>query len=396
MVELQPTDTGVLNAATAGHMPTLTFVSDRLSLTDTVRTRLAARQWSGRLIDLARFFDAQLNTFKPGAVLLDAGDVHLINWKQLDDKIRLLDQANIPVILLNWPVSMEFSRFRLASKIRSSSIEEVWARIESAMCFALALAEIPQQDEQQRQLQEQLKIAGAVQRNFLPQTLPATDKVRFAHVYHPAQWVSGDIFDAARLDETHIGFYIADAVGHSVPAALLTMFLKHTAVLRETHGNQYHIFPPREVLNHLNRQMILQHLKGCLFATACCCQLNTDTMELSFARAGHPYPLLLRPGREPQQLHSRGGLLGVFEEMDFEQVLVPVQSGDKILLYSDGVEPLIGEVDNRGKFRFSDLFLTLCDRPVMSMMSTLENAITRWRRSSAEVDDITLLAVEIL
>jgi len=393
MAELPPTDTGII---ASGHAPTLTFVSDRLNLTDTVRTRLSARQWSGRLIDLNGFFNAQPETFKPGAVLLDAGDVHLINWKQLDDKIRRLDQANIPVILLNWPVSMEFSRFRLASRIRSSSIEEIWARIESAMCFAAALAEIPQQEEQQRQRQAQLKIAGAIQRIFLPQTLPATNRVRFAHIYYPAEWVSGDIFDAVRLDETHIGFYIADAVGHSVPAALLTMFLKHTTVLRETHGNQYHIFRPREVLNHLNRQMIQQQLKGCLFATACCCQLNTDTMELSFARAGHPYPLLLRPGQTPQQLHSRGGLLGVFDEMEFEEVLVPVQSGDKILLYSDGVEPLIGEVDHSGTFRFTELFLNLCDSPVMSMMSTLENTITRWRRSGAEVDDITLLAVEIL
>lgn len=396
MTALHVTDTGGSKAATTGQTATLTFVSDRLSLTDTICTRLSARQWTGQLIDLGRFFNDGPEAFKPGAILLDASDVHLIDWKRLDEKIRLLDQANIPVILLNWPVSMEFSHFRLASKIRSASIEEVWARIESAMCFALALAEIPQQDEQQRQLQEQLKIAGAVQRNFLPQTLPATDKVRFAHIYHPAEWVSGDIFEATRLDETNIGFYIADAVGHSVPAALLTMFLKHTAVLRETHGNQYHIFPPKEVLGHLNRQMIQQHLKGCLFATACCCLLNTDTMEMSFARAGHPYPLLLRPGQDPQPLHSRGGLLGVFEEMDFDQVVVPVQSGDKILLYSDGVEPLIGEVDNAGKFRFTDLFLNICQMPVMSMMSTLENAIASWRRTSSEADDITLLAVEIL
>ncbi|MEN6308555.1 MAG: PP2C family protein-serine/threonine phosphatase [Anaerohalosphaeraceae bacterium] len=396
MTALHPTDTNVSPPTTAGRTATLTFVSDHLSLTDTIRTRLSARHWSGRLINLGQFFDADPESFKPGAVLLDASDVHLIDWKRLDEKIRLLDQASIPVILLNWPVSMEFSHFRLGSKIRSSSMDEIWARIESAMCFAIVLAEIPQQEEQQRQLQEQLKIAGAVQRNFLPQTLPATDKVRFAHVYHPAEWVSGDIFDAARLDETNIGFYIADAVGHSVPAALLTMFLKHTAVLRETHGNQYHIFPPKEVLDHLNRQMIKQHLKGCLFATVCCCLLNTDTMKLSFARAGHPYPLLLRPGQDPQPLHSRGGLLGVFEEMEFEQVTVPVQSGDKILLYSDGVEPLIGEVNNGGKFRFTDLFLNLCDMPVMSMMSTMENAIASWRRTSSEADDITLLAVEIL
>ncbi|GAH56406.1 unnamed protein product, partial [marine sediment metagenome] len=72
---------------------------------------------------------------------------------------------------------------------------------------------------------EQLRMAGQVQRNFLPARLPNSDTIRWATVFLPADWVSGDIYDIARLDERHIGFYVADAVGHSMPAALLTMLL---------------------------------------------------------------------------------------------------------------------------------------------------------------------------
>ena len=75
-------------------------------------------------------------------------------------------------------------------------------------------------------IREQLEMAGRVQRNFLPAALPESERFRFAALFKPADWVSGDIYDATRLDETHIGFYIADAVGHSVPAALLTIFIK--------------------------------------------------------------------------------------------------------------------------------------------------------------------------
>ncbi|KKK92182.1 hypothetical protein LCGC14_2705480, partial [marine sediment metagenome] len=119
----------------------------------------------------------------------------------------------------------------------------------------------------------QLKMAGEVQRNFLPQQLPDSDVTKWAAIWRPAEWVSGDIYDVTRLDEKHIGFYIADAVGHSMPAALLTMFLKQAIVMRQTTGNDYRIFDPLEVMTNLNRKMVEQELNGCLFATCCYCLL---------------------------------------------------------------------------------------------------------------------------
>ena len=107
---------------------------------------------------------------------------------------------------------------------------------------------------------EQLKMAGQVQRNFLPARLPDNEDLRWSAVFQPADWVSGDIYDVARLDEEHIGFYITDAVGHSMPAALLTMFLKQALVMRETQGNEYRIFEPLEVIEHLNAKMAEQKL----------------------------------------------------------------------------------------------------------------------------------------
>jgi len=374
----------------------LLFVSDGLDLPQTIRTRMAGQKWQCRKTDLAAFLDFDETKDLPTAILLDAGHVALSDWKHLEEKIHAFGMKNIPVILLNWPITMELSSFRLAFKVRSASIEELWARIESAIHLSKVLTENPPATEQHRQMEEQLKMAGAVQRNFLPQTLPDVDGVRFACIYHPAEWVSGDIYDIVRLDEKHVGMYLIDAVGHSIPAALLTMFLKHTAVLRETRNKQPVIFSPQHVLENLNQQMFAQHLKGCLFATCCYGLLDTQTMHFTFARAGHPYPILLRRGCEPVSLESRGGLLGVFEEMDFEEQRVPVQSGDKILIYSDGAEPLIGSTDDNHQFVFTEMFRGLSDMPVISMMETIESAVTNWKRTSAEIDDITVLAMEIL
>ncbi|MCJ7730115.1 MAG: SpoIIE family protein phosphatase, partial [Sedimentisphaerales bacterium] len=79
-------------------------------------------------------------------------------------------------------------------------------------------------------LTEQLRLAGQVQRDFLPSYLPDNDRLRWAAIFLPAECVSGDIYDVARLDEQHIGFYIADVVGHGMPAALLTIFIKQALV----------------------------------------------------------------------------------------------------------------------------------------------------------------------
>ena len=83
---------------------------------------------------------------------------------------------------------------------------------------------------------EQLRMAGLVQRDFLPSQLPDSDRLRWATTFLPAEWVSGDIYDVMRIDEQHIGFYIADVVGHGMPAALLTMFIKQALQTKRIKG----------------------------------------------------------------------------------------------------------------------------------------------------------------
>lgn len=242
---------------------------------------------------------------------------------------------------------------------------------------------------------DQLELAGQVQRNFLPSRLPHTEHIRWAAMFSPAQWVSGDIYDVARLDETHIGFYLADAVGHSMPTALLTIFLKQATVMRQTLGNDYRIFEPSEVIDGLNRKMAQQEFAGCLFATCCYGLLNIQTYELRMARAGHPYPILIRDGR-PECLQSRGGLLGVFSEAQFEQHTFGLQPGDKLFLYSDGGEPLIGRSNDDGTFAFSKHFLSIAELPVEAMIEAYDEMAQHHHFEPGELDDVTAVALEIL
>ena len=245
-------------------------------------------------------------------------------------------------------------------------------------------------------LAEQLRLAGLVQKDFLPSKLPNSNRMRWGTIYLPAEWVSGDIYDVVRLDEEHIGFYLADVVGHGMPAALLTIFLKQALVMRQTMENDYRIFSPGEVVKNLNVRMAAQKLSGYQFATCCYCLLNINTLELTYARAGHPYPILIRNGQPPEQLEIRGSLLGVFEQAEFPQGTIQLQPGDKLLLYSDGADSLVGGFDDRAGFRFTKEFLAVKDKSIAEMLDNFNYHIQNQEIEQAEIDDITMVGLEIL
>ena len=96
-----------------------------------------------------------------------------------------------------------------------------------------------------------------------------------------------------RLDEKHVGFYMADAVGHGMPAALLTMFIKNALVTKQITPGGYRLLNPSETMAHLNEALVGQHLSHATFATAIYGYVNTETLEATFARGGHPCPILV-------------------------------------------------------------------------------------------------------
>ncbi len=247
----------------------------------------------------------------------------------------------------------------------------------------------------ERELSEQLRLASEVQRSFLPRSLPDNNRLRWRVIYRPADWVSGDIYDVCRLDEQHLGFYVADAVGHSMPAALLTMFIKQALLMRETVGDDYRIYVPGEVIEGLNLRMCEQNRGGSLFVTCFYGLLNFKTLQLSFCRGGHPYPVLMREGQGPVCLESRGSLLGVFEDAEFGEEVVGLRSGDKVLVYSDGAEGVFGACDDEGRFVFSEQFLELSELGIDEMFSRLEGLLSGRKVEGAERDDITVVGFEV-
>lgn len=189
----------------------------------------------------------------------------------------------------------------------------------------------------------ELRLASRLQHDFLPRDFPREGPIQFRSIFRPCTWVSGDIYDVFRLDETHWGFYIADAVGHGVAAGLLTMYIKHAIRTKRVFEGGYELVPPSQVLSMLNDQLAFQELPDSQFITGWYGTINTETLELRYAVAGHPPPLLVdaKPGGRIRELHGDGCLLGLQGGQTFSDESVVLQPGQRVMLYSDGLEQML-------------------------------------------------------
>lgn len=247
-----------------------------------------------------------------------------------------------------------------------------------------------------QRIDNELRMAARLQQEFLPRAMPRLGPVRFHALWRPAGYVSGDMYDVVRLDEHHVGFYIADAVGHGVPAALLTMFIKHSLVTKEIRDQSYRLLDPGQSLSRLNDALASQNLTTGTFCTACYAVLNLQTLVLEVASAGHPPPMLLRGDEPPRPVKVDGSLLGIFEGEQYLTHTMQLQAGDRLLLYTDGVEVAFstdGGSPSLDSFH-SELFkrrLLEGELLVAEMARQIDNGVG----SLNPRDDLTLLVAEI-
>ncbi len=242
-------------------------------------------------------------------------------------------------------------------------------------------------NSQMTQLDEEMRLAARLQSDFLPRKLPEVGGCSFDVLFRPATYVSGDIYDATRLDEHHLGFYVADAVGHGMPAALLTIFIKRTLRTKEIAAHGYRIVPPDEALAHLNEELVGQQLSMCQFVTMAYGILDTRTLELQYARAGHPLPLLLTGAGEARELEVDGGLLGVFPGATFPLARVQLAPGDAVLTYSDGFETAFHDAAGIMNDRYRQEFAKLAGGETRGKFRGLEKELDRQEGSLHPRDD---------
>jgi serine phosphatase RsbU (regulator of sigma subunit)/CheY-like chemotaxis protein len=243
-----------------------------------------------------------------------------------------------------------------------------------------------------QQIDYEMQLAQRIQSSLLPRSLPEVPHSRFAVHYLLRDRVGGDFYDVFRLDEHHVGLYVADAMGHGVPASLLTIFIKKGVQAKEVFGHDYRLVPPEEVLQRLNKDLVAQHLSEHSFLTMAYALYNHRDGTFRFARAGHPYPLYIPQSGEPVFWRQEGLLLGVVDAV-FPARNYPLKPGDKVLLYSDGIDT--GHFENHAPG--SDSLLACAkrhrDMPIQPFVDRLARDLFG---TSEQPDDLTLLGLEVL
>jgi sigma-B regulation protein RsbU (phosphoserine phosphatase) len=242
-----------------------------------------------------------------------------------------------------------------------------------------------------QQLNQELELARRLQMSFLPRTLPDVPEIRFAVDYRLTGQIGGDFYDVFRLDERHVGLYIADAMGHGVPASLLTVFVKKGVHPKEVFGKQYRLVPPGEVLRWLNRDLIELGLSDQPFITMIYVLFNHRERTLHFARAGHPYPLHIPRDGEIRLWEVEGSLLGVFDTV-FPLQTQQLQPGDKVLLYSDGIDDAYVEGCEPG---YPSLLACVAHHRTRPIQEFIPRVAQDLFGQGSQQDDLTLLGLEV-
>lgn len=249
-----------------------------------------------------------------------------------------------------------------------------------------------------REVDQEMLLAARLQRDFLPDVTNPIENVQFATIYRPASWVSGDMFDVFRVDEDRTGFYIADVVGHGMAASLLTMFIKRAIMPKRVDDSDVTILTPSDTMKALNDMLVDQSLADCQFVTACYGLLNHRTLTLQYARGGHPYPILITAEGSVSDLKSPGGLLGVFEDEEFPTFEIQLHPGDKLLLYTDGVELALSKNNPKSAeiMPLHPVLQPIATRPIQVIMTHIESLLDDEAGSLDLRDDVTIVGLEIL
>ncbi len=295
---------------------------------------------------------------------------------------------------------VEAGQATLAALLRAAANQGIVTRALTAEAKLLRSQQVGVADQFDK-LDEELRMAVKIQREFLPKALPTPAEAAFHAMWRPAGYVGGDIYDVSQLDEHHYGLFLADAVGHGVPAALMTIYIKQSMRTREVtpgRGPGYRLLGPGEALATLNRAMIELDAGAASLGTAVYGVLDVRTQRLTLAKAGHPAPLLLHADGRTAWLESDGAMLGILPDEAFEEVAFELSRGDRLLIYSDGFEVAFPQSDGGrlANTQYTDEFAALRDGDGAAAVRLLDDKVDASAGSLNQRDDLTLICMTAL
>jgi phosphoserine phosphatase RsbU/P len=296
-------------------------------------------------------------------------------------------------LLLIRPGLLIFLGFVLWENVRSAlglhlpDIEPIGFVVLLATLGYVAARQTLQRDQQLREIQKELEVAKRIQLSILPAGFPNSANFRVAARYIPMNSVAGDFYDFIVADDTQAGLLIADVSGHGVPAALIASMVKVAATAQRANAAD-----PARLLSEMNA--VLCGNTQDQFVTAAYVHLDSTSKTLQYSAAGHPPMLLLREGKVAEIVEN-GLILAAFDFATYTNATNPLQPGDRLLLYTDGlIEAANAEGDSFGQDALSALLRQTAELPPSAASDQIVSSVQRW--SASQEDDLTVLVCDYI
>ncbi len=264
--------------------------------------------------------------------------------------------------------------------------------IAAQAAAAIVNAKLYAERQAAAETQRQLRLAGVVQRRMIPSKPPQMPGLDIGAVYAPSLDLSGDFYDFITLPQGNLGVTICDVMGKGLPASLLMASTR--ATLRAQAGNLYSL---SEIMRRVNRGLCDDTLTNA-FATLFYGVIDTRSMDLTYANAGHERPLLVRGG----QCHALGGggmVLGIDRGMAYGQNVFGLLGGDVLVLVTDGVADAMNfQEESFGRERLRQAVLEAAGRgdSADGIAKHLLWSVRRFVGLQVQTDDITVVVIRIL
>ncbi len=275
-------------------------------------------------------------------------------------------------------------------------LDDLSRTIEKAIEQINFVKESQCEHRQLESIKSDLAIAGEIQQAILPRKFPPFPALKaqvdiFASMT-PAKEVGGDFYDFFQIDETHLGFVIADVSGKGVPASL---FMAVSRTLLRATGLRG--LPSHECLNIVNKLLCKESLDS-MFVTVFYGIYNLETGEIDYTNAGHNPPYVLKHNNQVEALPlSQNFIVGVFDDFVYKNASLTLEPGDTLVLYTDGVT----EAFNPEKTQFGEAGLEKTLKSVpgagsQEITEALLEDIHDFAGDEPQSDDITTLMIKRL
>jgi len=242
-----------------------------------------------------------------------------------------------------------------------------------------------------RIMQEQIDLAREIQEGLNPMGFYNKKGIEIKGFTRAAKGVGGDYFDYIDIDQYRVGALISDVSGKGVPASLVMVMIRTVFVSYIRKGDVQCADVVKAINDSLSADFAVDK-----FATLFFMIYDRSTHELSFSNAGHGPLFCYRSALDACTLAKLDGVpIGIMEDVDYKQAKVPLNVGDIVVLYTDGVtEMRNANKEEYGQKRLKDLIVSNKHLNAKELADLIVQDVDNFRGEVPPHDDMTLLVLK--